>query len=310
MTMTTSNPNSAVASTGELDRPDWLSPEQWPFTIRRYEHSRADGTPISLHYTDEGAGPVLVFVHAGMWSFVWRDAIAQLRSEFRCISLDFPGAGLSDGSAADIDLATYPTIVEGLLDHCGVNRATFVVHDLGGVVGVLAAAARAEEVTGLVVTNSFAWAPDRRTLKVMLRIMGSRTATLLLGSLRLVPRMTGTKMGVGRHYDEVDRRAFLGPYRRRRFARNFHRAMRSAVRSAAFFDDAGTALRTTLRDVPVLTVFGEKNDPFGFADRWRSMFPDATSWVVAGGNHFPMCDDPHGYVTHVRDWHHDTVAPG
>ena len=41
-------------------------------------------------------------------------------------------------------------------------------------------------------------------------------------------------------------------------------------------------------------MFGEENDPFGFADRWHSIFPDATSWVVDGGNHFPMCDDPHG----------------
>lgn len=308
MTMTTSNTRSTVTSTDEIARPHWLPEDQWPFAIRRYEHHRTDGTPIPLHYTDEGAGPVLVFVHAGMWSFIWRDVIAQLRSDFRCISIDFPGAGLSEGSVADIDLVTYPTMVEGLLDHCGVDRATFVVHDLGGVVGVLAAAARPERVAGLVVTNSFAWAPDRHALKFMLRFTGSRTVTVVLGSLRVLPRMTRTRFGVGRHYDNDDRRAFFGPYRRRPFARNFHRAMRSAARSAPFFDRAETALHTTLRDIPVLTVFGEKNDPFGFADRWHSMFPDATSWVVEGGNHFPMCDDPHGYVAHVRDWHAEMVS--
>jgi len=307
MTITTSNTKSSDNSTDELNRPHWLPEQHWPFTIRRYEHRRTDGAPISLHYTDEGAGPVLVFVHAGMWSFIWRDTITQLRSDFRCISVDFPGAGLSEGSAVDIDLATYPTIIEGILDHCGVDRATYVVHDLGGVVGVLAAAARPERVAGLVVTNSFAWEPDRRSLKVMLRFMGSRIGTVVLGSLRLVPRMTRTKVGVGRHYDKDDRRAFFGPYRRRAFARNFHRAMRSAARSAPLFDGAETALHTTLSHVPVLTVFGEKNDPFGFADRWRSIFPDATSWVVDGGNHFPMCDDPHGYVAHVRDWYADMV---
>ncbi len=84
--------------------------------------------------------------------------------------------------------------------------------------------------------------------------------------------------------------------------------MRSAARSAPLFGRAETALHTTLRDMPVLTVFGEKNDPFGFADRWRSIFPDSTAWVVSGGNHFPMCDDPLGYATHVREWHANRVA--
>ena len=58
----------------------------------------------------------------------------------------------------------------------------------------------------------------------------------------------------------------------------------------------------------MFTVFGEKNDPFGFADRWRSMFPHARSWIVPAGNHFPMCDDPDGYASRLRDWHHAEVA--
>jgi haloalkane dehalogenase len=142
----------------------------------------------------------------------------------------------------------------------------------------------------------------------MLAVVGSRTATATLGTTRVVQRMTRSKMGVGRHFDRADRRAFFGPYRRRSFARNFHRAMRSARRSVELFATAETALTCTTPGLPVLTVFGEKNDPFGFADRWRSMFPGAMSWTVRGGNHFPMCDDPDGYVSHLRNWHRAHVA--
>lgn len=302
MTTPTTHPTAAV------QRPEWLPTEQWPFTVRTYTHHPEGGDPVAIHYTDEGGGPVLLFVHAGMWSFIWRDIIAELHSEFRCISLDFPGAGLSSGKPGDVELEAFPTIVNGLLDHLDLDAVTFVVHDLGGAVGVAAAAEQPERASGLVVTNSFAWPPDRRALNVMLGVMGGRLATGLLGTLRVIPRMSRSKMGVGRHYDRADRQAFFGPYRRRSSSRNFHRVMRSARRSTELFERAANALASNLSHLPVLTVFGENNDPFHFADHWRSLFPDAYSWTVEGGNHFPMCDDPVGYAQHIRDWHRTEIT--
>ncbi len=291
-----------------LERPDWLAPERWPFTIRHYEHRTLDRQSTAIHYTDEGDGPVLVFVHAGMWSFLWRDVIVELRSDFRCITLDFPGAGLSKGDPADVNLETFPSVVNGLLDHLDVESATFVLHDLGGVVGVVAAGERPARVDGLVATNSFSWPADGRALKTMLAIMGSKFATGFLGTFRVVPRMTRSTSGVGRHYEDGDRAAFFGPYRNRTLSRNFHRAMRSARHSTELFRKAETTLTAELSHLPVFAVFGEKNDPFGFADRWQKMFPTAARWTVPGGNHFPMCDDPIGYATRLRAWHRSEVT--
>jgi len=304
--MTTTYP--PVHANDALERPEWLPPERWPFALQRYEHRPSGHKPIVIHYSDEGDGPVLVFVHAGMWSFIWRDVIAELRSEFRCITLDFPGDGLSQGQPVDVNLEAFPSVVNGLLDHLEVESATFVVHDLGGVVGVVAAGQRPERVDGLVATNSFAWPAEGRALKVMLGIMGSRLATGVLGTFRVIPRVSQSKSGVGRHYDNGDRDAFFGPYRTRTLSRNFHRAMRSARHSTGVFKEAEDALRSELAQLPVFTVFGEKNDPFGFADRWQNLFPAATCWTVPGGNHFPMCDEPTGYVERLRAWHRSEVA--
>ena len=207
-----------------------------------------------------------------------------------------------------VDLTTYPAMINALLDHLGVDRATFVIHDLGGVVGVVAATERPERFAGLAATNSFAWPPEGRALRAMLAIVGSRPATATLGTVRLVPRLTRGKAGVGLHYDNADRRAFFGPYRRRSASRNFHRAMRSARRARGLYVEAERRLLADHGDLAVLTVFGEKNDPFGFADRWRAMFPHARSWTVPDGNHFPMCDDPEGYARRLRDWHRSEVT--
>src|SRR5918994_7197351 len=77
-----------------LKRPGWLPETQWPFRIQAVS---VDG--CRLHLIDEGAGPVLLLVHAGMWSFVWRDLITDLARDFRCVAVDFPGSGLTQAPA-------------------------------------------------------------------------------------------------------------------------------------------------------------------------------------------------------------------
>ena len=91
--------------------------------------------------------------------------------------------------------------------------------------------------------------------------------------------------------------------------RNFHYMMRSARLAIAAFGEAEDVLLGPLSHVPVLTIFGERNDPFGFGARWKAMFPTATEWIVQGGNHFPMCDDPTGFVRRLRSWYAAEVRP-
>ena len=83
--MTTTSPRSAP-----IERPPWLPWSRYPFPTRFMD---VDGTLV--HYADEGAGPTLLFVSAGQWSFIFRDVILELRDRFRCLALDFPGCGLS-----------------------------------------------------------------------------------------------------------------------------------------------------------------------------------------------------------------------
>ena len=71
--------------------------------------------------------------------------------------------------------------------------------------------------------------------------------------------------------------------------------------------DVESALGTMLSDKPMLTVYGERNDPFGFQPRFKSMFPHAHEYVVPGGNHFPMCDDAAGIAKAITRWWDDVM---
>lgn len=88
------DPMADDAGADLVDRPPWLPRAQYPFTVRRRDEPGG-----AVAYVDEGTGPTLLFVHAGLWSFVFRDVITRLRADFRCVTLDFPGfrTGAPDG---------------------------------------------------------------------------------------------------------------------------------------------------------------------------------------------------------------------
>ena len=68
----------------------------------------------------------------------------------------------------------------------------------------------------------------------------------------------------------------------------------------------GSAIATgPFRRLPLLTIFGERNDPLGFQPQWKQLFPNSRQVTVPKGNHFPMCDDPDLVADAIRAWHHD-----
>ena len=122
------SPAVQSATSRRVERPTWLPQEEWPFALRSLD---LNGRPI--HYVDEGHGPVLLFVHAGMWSFVWRDAIVRLRGRFRCVTLDFPSHGLTDAIPdSPVSLRAHAETLNRFCDALGLDDVTFVLHDLGG----------------------------------------------------------------------------------------------------------------------------------------------------------------------------------
>jgi haloalkane dehalogenase len=289
---------TTTETTRTISRPDWLSEEVWPFQVRTID---LDGIPIA--YTDEGDGPTLLLVHDGMWSYVWGQVIERLSGTFRVVTLDFPGSGLSPDSDRPVTLESDSELLESFVDKLGLKRFTLVAHDLGGAVGIGLAARRPNLVEGMVLTNTFAWPPHVRSLRVMLETMGSSFMTGLDATTNLIPRLSAGNFGVGRRLDRVGRTAFIGPFREKGPRRRFHQLMASVMEESDYLMGLERALSTTLAGKPVLTIYGERNDLFGFQARFKEHFPDGEEMIVPKGLHFPMCDDPQGFAERVSRWH-------
>ena len=127
--------------------------------------------------------------------------------------------------------------------------------------------------------------------------------TGLDATTNLLPRLSAGSFGVGRHLDQAGRAAFVGPFREKGPRRRFHQLMASVMEESDYLTDLEQALSTTLAGKPVLTIYGERNDLFGFQARFKGHFPDGEEMIVPKGLHFPMCDDPQGFAERVSRWH-------
>jgi haloalkane dehalogenase len=113
---------------------------------------------LRLAHVDEGDGAPVVFVHGEpTWSFLWRKVIAPVRDAgYRCIAPDLAGFGRSD-KPTEIGWYSYDRHTEltaTLLEDLDLRRATIVVHDWGGPIGLRLAVEHAERIDRLVILDT------------------------------------------------------------------------------------------------------------------------------------------------------------
>src|SRR5256885_3985448 len=91
-----------------------------------------NGGPLA--YDDEGAGPAVVLVHAGIADRrMWRPLTDLLASRHRVVAYDLRGYG--ESTPPTPSLAHHDDLV-GLLDALGIEHATLVGCSFGGAVAV------------------------------------------------------------------------------------------------------------------------------------------------------------------------------
>lgn len=296
------SPTAIAKQMCALPRPSWLGERAWSFDTIGVETN-----DDILAVSEAGRGPVLFFVHVGTWSFIWRDLMKLLAENFRCVTLDAPGNGRTQSKTnAPVTMRRASAAIRAVIDALDLRDFTLILHDLGGPCGLLALADEPQRINGIVAMNTFAWNPDHPGLRKMLSLMGSPWMREFDVITELIPRITGTAFGIGRQLSESDRRVFRAGMDARGI-RSFHHYLRDALRCEDVYGSIAQAFQELRPNSPVLTIFGERNDPFGFQKRWTGIFPQAQRLVVRNGNHFPMCDAPELCAQAIRQWHAKSV---
>ncbi|MGP3954667.1 alpha/beta fold hydrolase [Nonomuraea sp. 3N208] len=107
-----------------------------------------------INYVDVGEGPATaLFVHGvGTSSYLWRNVIAELQNERRCVAIDLP---LHGGSAPrdDLSIPALAEAVEELCEELGLTEVDLVANDTGGAVAQVFAVRHRERLRTLTLTN-------------------------------------------------------------------------------------------------------------------------------------------------------------
>ncbi len=110
-----------------------------------------------IHYRDEGNpdGPALLLIHGANASIqAWEPLIERLGMDYRMISLDFPGHGLSGPNAArDYSAKAMHSAGLAVLDTLAVERAVWVGNSMGGWLTWRGAVEYPERVAGVVLIS-------------------------------------------------------------------------------------------------------------------------------------------------------------
>ncbi|MEM9534099.1 MAG: alpha/beta hydrolase [Cyanobacteria bacterium P01_E01_bin.45] len=113
-----------------------------------------DGVEIAYDVRGQG-DTTLVFVHC--WTCdrsYWQEQLDTFAEDYRVVSLDLAGHGLSGTNREDWTVAAHAADVEAVLEELELHNVIMVGHSMGGSVSVVAAGQMPERVIGIACVDT------------------------------------------------------------------------------------------------------------------------------------------------------------
>jgi pimeloyl-ACP methyl ester carboxylesterase len=138
---------------------------------------------LTVHVRDEGKrdGEPLVLIHGSNASLhTWEPWVARLGGQYRIISLDLPGHGLTGRHPGGVyDYPVFVETVAGVMDRLGIKRAAIAGNSMGGGTAWMFALAHPDRTAALILVDA-AGAPEWQARKApigfrLARMPGARS---------------------------------------------------------------------------------------------------------------------------------------
>ncbi len=147
----------------------------------------ADG--LKIHYTDTGPRDrsTIVLVHGFSASLhTWLPWKVALETDFRVITLDLPGHGLSRAEGSErATIGRFSEVIDELAEQLSVSNYTIVGSSMGGNTAWVHTLAYPDQVDGLVLIGASGWEEEEgeSSTPLLLRLMGNPLARTVLKDL-------------------------------------------------------------------------------------------------------------------------------
>lgn len=288
-----------------------LGPSGWagvpPFPAGfRAQMIETNGT--SLHVRIGGTGPAVVMLHGfGDTGDMWAPIAARLMADHTVVVPDLRGMGLSAHPDAGYTKKNQAADIAGVLDRLKIDKADFVTHDIGNMVGYAFAAQYPDRVIRWVVIDAPLpgignWDNITRDPRLWhFNFRGPDVERLVQGRERIyLDRFWNELSADPKRIDEATRSHYAALYAQ-------PRAMHSAFEQfGAFTQDALDNKQLLAAGgklaMPVLAVGGEKSFYTTMADEMRFAATDVTVGIVPASGHWVMEENPDATTKLVVDF--------
>lgn len=248
---------------------------------------------VDTHYQDVGEGETIVLVHGIMSSLqTWDDWVAELSKNYRVISLDVIGYGLT-GAPEDIDdfnegqlLNSFAKFIEAL----ELDEFHLAGNSLGGYIAANYAADYPNKVNKLILLDPVAYPQDVPWIMDLATAPGVRHLGQLVQPPLLVTLNVKETYGVASRMSDKNMNRYV------------HMSQRAGAKSAYIktFDilkersTVETPLPFHRIGAPTLLMWGGKDKwvPVALSKRWKEDIPNAVLKVYPTAGHMPMEEIP------------------
>ena len=269
---------------------------------------------LKVHYRDEGNpdGKPIVLVHGFSASLhTWEPWVEGLKDEFRVISVDLPGHGLTRTPTQDkMNIAYFSEAVGELASKLGAENYVLVGNSMGGATAWQFALSRQECIDGLVLIAASGWQEQQITGErpLVFRLLANKYARALIKDFDLKALIrNGLKKSF---YDQslateemVARYAYLTRAPE-------HREGILALMSGAERMPASAQTLAAIK-VPTLILQGDSDvvvAPSG-APKFHSAIPDSEMIIYENTGHLPQEEVAEQSVRDLRDFLSRRVWP-
>ena len=231
-----------------------------------------------ISYTEQGTGPVALFVHGVLLNgHLWRHQLAQLSDFRRCIAVDLLAHGDTEiAPDQDVSVTANALMLKSFLDALNIGQVDLVGNDSGGGIAQIFAALYPERLRSLTLTDCDThdnWPPE--AFKPFLAMAAAGGVRGALEGMLADKSVYRSPQALGPAYEHPERlsdesiETYLRPLvRTEQRTRDFQRFL-------AAFDNVQTVrLESRLRtlQVPTLIVWG--TDDIYFPVKWSRWLAD------------------------------------
>lgn len=261
------------------------------------------GMPV--HYRDQGprdAATTVVLLHGTSASLhTWEGWVAALEDEYRVVSLDLPGFGLT-GPFMEHDnysIDAYTAFMGQVMDALEIDQAVIAGNSFGGEVAWETALAMPDRVSGLILVDAAGYPMQAQSMPLGFRIAQIPALSGLMN--RVLPRSV-IESSVRNVYGNPDlvTDELVDRYYELTLREGNRAALSKRFARIAWRDESGERLATLQQ--PTLVIWGGQDRliPPDNGERFAQDIPDAELVMFDELGHVPQEEDPQATVAVAR----------